>query len=67
MAEVLKKFEYQIFEDAPGGHSFDRLDLLMAKKIRLKIYQFLAKELKPPVLLKTVADLNKAGYSGYGK
>ena len=60
-----KKFEYKIFKNAPGGHSFDRLDLLMSKKIRLKIYKFLAKELKPPVLLKTIDDLNRAGYKGY--
>jgi len=62
-----KKFEYKIFKNAPGGHSFDRLDLLMSKKIRLKIYNFLAAELKPPVRLKTVNDINRAGYTGYGK
>jgi len=61
-----KKFEYKIYKDAPGGHSFDRLDLLMAKKIRLKIYNFLAARLKPPVILKTLSDLNRAGYHGYG-
>ena len=42
-----KKFEYQIFKDYPGGHSFDRLDSKTAKKIRLKIYKFLAGYLNP--------------------
>ncbi len=62
-----KKFEYKIFQNLPGGHSFDRLDLLMSKKIRLKIYKFLAAELKPPVILKNINDLNQASYSGYKK
>lgn len=62
-----KKFEYKIFKSAPGGHSFDRLDLLMAKKVRLKIYRFLAERLRPPAPLKTIGDLNRAGYMGYGE
>lgn len=57
-----KKFEYEIFKDAPGGHSFDRLDTMMAKKIRLKIYKFLAGYLNPPKQFKSVKDLMKAGY-----
>jgi dipeptidyl aminopeptidase/acylaminoacyl peptidase len=57
-----KKFEYKIFQDLPGGHSFDRLDNKKAKEIRLKIYAFLGGYLKPPNLLKTVADINKAAY-----
>ena len=57
-----KKFEYEIFQDAPGGHSFDRLDIYEAKKIRLKIYTFLAKYLNPPNPFKSVQDVVKAGY-----
>ncbi len=57
-----KKFDYEIFQDAPGGHSFDRLDIIMAKEIRLKIYKFLAKHLNPPNQFKSVKDLAKAGY-----
>ena len=57
-----KKFEYEIFQDAPGGHSFDRLDTWMAKEIRFKIYKFLASYLKPPHPFKTVQDLSNAGY-----
>ena len=57
-----KKFEYEIFQDAPGGHSFDRLDIMMAKEIRMKIYKFLAGYLTPPTPFKSVDDLHKAGY-----
>jgi len=60
-----KKFEYKIFKDAPGGHSFDRMDTVLAKKIRLKVYNFLAKYLNPPIKFSSVNDLVKAGYRGY--
>ncbi|MGE5340298.1 MAG: alpha/beta hydrolase family protein [Candidatus Omnitrophota bacterium] len=62
-----KKFEYKIFKDAPGGHSFDRLDTRMAKNIRFDIYQFLGQYLKPPHPFKNVHDLSRAGYIGYPK
>jgi dipeptidyl aminopeptidase/acylaminoacyl peptidase len=57
-----KKFEYQIFENLPGGHSFDRMDTKKAREIRFEIYQFLSKYLNPPKPFKTIKDLNKAGY-----
>jgi dipeptidyl aminopeptidase/acylaminoacyl peptidase len=57
-----KKFEYEIFKDAPGGHSFDRIDTKLAKEIRLKIYKFLAGYLRPDHPFASLADLNKAGY-----
>ncbi|MDD5570415.1 MAG: prolyl oligopeptidase family serine peptidase [Bacteroidales bacterium] len=57
-----KKFEYEIFKDVEGGHSFDRIDTKIAKEIRVKIYAFLAKYLEPPVQIKTVDDINKAAY-----
>jgi dipeptidyl aminopeptidase/acylaminoacyl peptidase len=57
-----KKFEYEIFKDIPGGHSFDRIDTKKAKEIRLKIYKFLAGYLKPPRPFGSVEDLEKAGY-----
>ncbi len=59
-----KKFEYKIFQNAPGGHSFDRLDIKQARKIRLKIYSFLAKYLNPPHKFNSIKDLTKAGYRG---
>jgi dipeptidyl aminopeptidase/acylaminoacyl peptidase len=57
-----KEFEYEIFRNAPGGHSFDRIDTRLAKEIRLKIYKFLARYLKPPKAFKSLDDLEKAGY-----
>jgi len=42
-----KKFEYKIYEDAPGGHEFGRLDTKLARESRNEIYQFLARYLKP--------------------
>jgi len=43
-----KKFEYKVYENAPGGHSFDRMDTMMARAARREIYAFLARYLKPP-------------------
>lgn len=57
-----KKFEYEIFKDVPGGHSFDRIDTKKAKEIRIKIYKFLAEYLNPPAPIKTMEDMNKAAY-----
>ncbi len=57
-----KKFEYEIFDNVEGGHSFDRIDTRIAKEIRLKIYDFLDKQLNAPRKLKSVADINKAAY-----
>ena len=42
-----KKFEYKIYQDAPGGHYFNRIDTKLAKDSRREIYQFLAGYLKP--------------------
>jgi len=42
-----KDFEYRIYEEIPGGHSFDRLDTKFAKEARAEIYKFLAKYLSP--------------------
>jgi dipeptidyl aminopeptidase/acylaminoacyl peptidase len=57
-----KKFEYEIYQAVPGGHSFDRMDTRKAKEIRVKIYQFLAKQLKPDKPINTLKDIQKAGY-----
>lgn len=60
-----KKFEYEIYQDAPGGHSFDRIDTQLAKKIRLKVYDFLGQYLTPPHPFKDINSLAQAGYPGY--
>jgi dipeptidyl aminopeptidase/acylaminoacyl peptidase len=43
-----KKFEYKIYQKAPGGHQFERIDTKFAKEARAEVYQFLAKYLNPP-------------------
>jgi dipeptidyl aminopeptidase/acylaminoacyl peptidase len=42
-----KKFEYKIYQDAPGGHSFNRIDTKLAKESRKEIYDFLGRYLQP--------------------
>ena len=61
-AEGKSNFSYEIFENMPGGHSFDRMDYKEAKEIRMKIYNHLNKYLNPPKPFKSVKDLQKAGY-----
>lgn len=41
-----KKFEYKIYENAPGGHYFNRIDTPLAVQSRKEIIAFLAKYLK---------------------
>jgi dipeptidyl aminopeptidase/acylaminoacyl peptidase len=42
-----KEFHYKIYQDAPGGHSFNRIDTPLAVQSRREIYDFLAQYLKP--------------------
>ena len=57
-----KKFEYEIYQDVEGGHSFDMIDTQTAQKIRVKIYKFLAQYLNPQKPINTVKELKKAAY-----
>jgi dipeptidyl aminopeptidase/acylaminoacyl peptidase len=41
-----KTFEQKIYQDAPGGHSFNRIDTALAQESRREIYAFLEKHLK---------------------
>jgi dipeptidyl aminopeptidase/acylaminoacyl peptidase len=43
-----KSFEHKIYQDAPGGHAFNRLDTKFARESRAEVYRFLAKHLNPP-------------------
>lgn len=43
-----KKFEYKIYQNAPGGHQFNRTDTKLAKDSRREVYIFLAQYLHPP-------------------
>ena len=42
-----KQFEHKIYQDAPGGHAFNRLDTKLAKESRAEIWRFLNRYLKP--------------------
>ncbi len=42
-----KKFEYKVYQDAPGGHYFNRTDTKLARDSRLEVYRFLASYLHP--------------------
>ncbi|MDX2149540.1 MAG: alpha/beta fold hydrolase [Bryobacteraceae bacterium] len=42
-----KQFEYKIYENAPGGHVFNRLDTKAARASRAEVYAFLKRHLKP--------------------
>jgi dienelactone hydrolase len=57
-----KKFEYEIFKELPGGHSFDRQDTKLALTIRLKIYKFLANYLDPPRQFENVEEIREVIY-----
>ena len=41
-----KTFEYKVYENAPGGHVFNRIDTKLARESRAEIYTFLRKYLK---------------------
>lgn len=57
-----KEFEYRIFENSSGGHSFDRIDMKEATDIRFSIYKFLEKHLNPPKPFKSRKEMRRAGY-----
>lgn len=57
-----KKFEYKIYQDIPGGHSFNRTDTKKAQEIRVEIYKFLTPQLNPPSPITNIKDLRKAAY-----
>ncbi|MPY89671.1 MAG: prolyl oligopeptidase family serine peptidase [Luteitalea sp.] len=42
-----KSFESKVYEEAPGGHAFNRLDTKLARESRSEIYAFLEKYLSP--------------------
>lgn len=57
-----KNFQYEVFEELPGGHSFDRQDTKLALSIRLKIYKFLEKYLNPPKVFNNIEGIRKIIY-----
>lgn len=57
-----KDFQYEVFEELPGGHSFDRQDTKLALSIRLKIYKFLEKYLNPQIRFNNIDEIRKVVY-----
>lgn len=57
-----KDFEYKIYDDAPGGHAFNRLDTKMAKESRLEIYEFMNDKLSPPSPLENMEEMMRVSY-----
>lgn len=41
-----KKFEYKIYQNAPGAHRFNRIDTKLARESRAEMWDFLARYLK---------------------
>lgn len=41
-----KPFEHKIYNDAPGGHEFSRIDTRLAREARAEAYKYMAKFLK---------------------
>ena len=41
-----KKFEYKIYQNAPGAHRFNRIDTALAKESRKEMWAFLSRYLK---------------------
>jgi dipeptidyl aminopeptidase/acylaminoacyl peptidase len=57
-----KKFDYKVYQNAPGGHHFDRIDNYESKEARLIVYRYLANYLKPNNAFKNISSITKAGY-----
>lgn len=57
-----KNFEYEIYENFPGGHSFDRIDGKKNREVRFKVWGFIGKYLAPPSKFKSIEEMAKAGY-----
>lgn len=57
-----KEFEYKIFQEASGGHGFDRIDSKEATDIRFNIHKFLERHLNPPKPFQSESDMRKAAY-----
>jgi len=66
MIETLKQhdkdFTYKIFQDASGGHGFDRIDSKEATDIRFTVYEFMAQYLKPTKPFNNRQEMRIAAY-----
>ncbi len=57
-----KEFEYKVFQDASGGHGFDRIDSKEATDIRFTVHKFLERHLKPPHPFTSEKEMRRAAY-----
>ncbi len=48
LREVGADFEYECYDDAPGGHDFELNESRFARDSRRRVYDFLAEHLSPP-------------------
>jgi dipeptidyl aminopeptidase/acylaminoacyl peptidase len=48
-----RDFQHKIYDAAPGGHHFNRIDTKLARESREEIYEFLRKYLKPSAELES--------------
>ena len=62
LKELGKQFEYKVFQDASGGHGFDRIDTKEATDIRFTVYKFLERYLNPPHPFQSTSEMRKAAY-----
>ena len=62
LKELGKQFEYKVFQDASGGHGFDRIDTKEATDIRFTVYKFLERYLNPPKPFQSASEMRKAAY-----
>jgi hypothetical protein len=57
-----KKFEYMIYENIPGDHSFDRMDHTQGRQLRFEFYKFLEKYLDQPMKFGNQCEMEQTAY-----
>lgn len=57
-----KLMQYKIYEDKPGGHYFNLLDIKEARESRVEIYKFLAQYLTPSNPILNLDQLSQISY-----
>ncbi len=62
LTALKKDFQYKVFQDASGGHGFDRIDTKEATDIRFTVYQFLNRYLNSPHPFASASEMRKASY-----
>jgi dipeptidyl aminopeptidase/acylaminoacyl peptidase len=50
-----REFQYKIYDAAPGGHHFNRIDTKLARDSRAEVYAFLMKYLRPAAIAEKIS------------